>query len=189
MTNSIIMLAGLPGTGKSTIASKLEDMLGYDVHSASSVRRDLGHKRYSISKSPLVYIELYKRVLHSLDNNKGVILDSVFASRQGRKIIYDIALLYTMNLLIIECLCSEKVAKKRIISKPKNDGLFVDSRSPKIYDKIANVWENLNDDLQLYNYPLSYIKYDTEKNLIERIKVKNKIKPILNQIASSLQWL
>ncbi len=187
MTNSIIMLAGLPGTGKSTIASKLEDILDYDMHSVFSVRRDLGHKRYNPSKSPLVYIELYRRVLYSLDNKKGVILDAVFAFQQGRKIVYDIALLYAIDVLIIECLCSEKEAKKRIISRPKNDGLFVEPRNPKTYDKIAKLWENLNDDIsQFSNYPLSYIRYDTEKNLIERIKVNRKIKPIVDQIASTL---
>ena len=57
MANSIIMLAGLPGTGKSTIAERLEDRLDYDLHSLLGVRRDFGHKRYRPKQNRNVFQE------------------------------------------------------------------------------------------------------------------------------------
>ncbi len=187
MPSHIIMVAGLPGTGKTTAAERLESGLEYDLHTVLGIRREFDHKKYSLKQDPTVFAELYERVRKSLQNGTGVIVDTANKERSGRKKIYDIALYYDSDVVILECYCSEMTAKKRMRSKPKSDGLVTDPRDPRVYEKLAMKWEDIQHDMECFpDYPLSYLRYNTEIKDMEEVRVSPETKPLVNSIKQIL---
>ena len=188
MSHQIIMVAGLPGTGKSDVCEKLEERLtGYDLYSLLGVRRDLGHKRYRPSQREVVFHVFYSRTRWSLQNRRGVILDNPYASRSQRKLAYDISSDYGVDVLIIECYCSEKLAKKRMRSRLKKGDLISEPRNPKPYYKLAKRWQDIKKDLQEFpRVPLSYIRYNTENNSLEEVRVSPSMQQLVGNIKQIL---
>lgn len=187
--STIIMMAGLPGTGKSTVAKKLENMLNYHHISFLEVRRNLGYKRYNHKKNIRAFEEFNSRAMNSVINNNGVILDLNYLTLNSRKGWYEIAIEDKIPLIVLECYCSEETAKKRMKERPKNDGLVVESRNPKVYDTHKNKWEDIENDFFLYKSPmLNYIKYDSKANKLESIVVNLNVSFVVSAIYGILEY-
>ena len=183
MSNPIIMLAGLPGTGKSTIAKRLEDRLDYDLHSLLKVKRYFGHKRYRPKQNRAVLQELYERTEQSIQRGKGVILDSNYSTQVGRQTVYEIVKNYGVDVLVMECYNSEREAKRRMRQRPTSDGLVVEPRDTKAYDKIAQRWQDINQDFQLFqSVPISYVRYNSETNYLQEMQVNPKVRQLVDRI-------
>ncbi len=54
MSKPLIIMAGLPGTGKSTVSETLEDILDYDLYSLLDIKREFGHKKYRPKQNHVV---------------------------------------------------------------------------------------------------------------------------------------
>src|SRR3989338_1150304 len=133
----VIMLSGLPGTGKTTAAEKLEEKLGYDLHSLLGARRELGLKVYSAkSRGPAVEL-IRTHTEESLRSGRSVIADSTFNTQQSRQSFYQLASEYSVNTILLECVCSEQAAKRRIRGRPANQGVIAEPRNPAAYDGVA----------------------------------------------------
>ena len=184
MSNPIIMLAGLPGGGKSTVGAKLEERLkDYDLHSFLQVRRDLGHKRYRHKQNRNVFRELYRRTEESLKSGRGVILDNTYTTQGGRQPVYEIGKDYGVDVLVLECYCSEKEAKRRMRQRPASDGLVVEPRDPKAYDKLAQRWQDISTDLDIpANQHISYLRYNTKTNDVQEMHVRDAVRPLVDSI-------
>ena len=70
-----IMLAGLPGSGKSTYAEELVRKEGFVVHSSDKIREELGDVNDQ-SKNEQVFTILHKRIKEDLRSGKNVIYDA-----------------------------------------------------------------------------------------------------------------
>ena len=189
MSNPIIMLAGLPGTGKSTVGIKLEEKLNdYDLHSFLAVRRDLGHKRYRPRQNARVFRELYRRTEESLMSRRGVILDNTYTTQAARQRVYNIGANYGVEVLILECYCSEQEAKKRMRSRPVNDGLVVEPRNPHVYDKLSAKWQDIDVDLGIpTKQHVSYLKYNTETNDFQEIRVNPHVRLLAEKVKDAIK--
>ena len=83
--------------------------------------------------------------------------------------MYNLAAQYDVDVLVLECICSAEEAKRRIRNRPKNDGLYCESRKPMVYtrfmEKISR--EPINQDLlNPENAHVSYMRFDTERDQI-----------------------
>jgi len=93
------------------------------------------------------------------------------------------------NVLVIECVCSPDEAKRRMSQRPKSDGLISDPNNPKVYEKLAGLWEDVmqND----FKYPgsdhVSYITYNTETKEIQVKFAPNGYELFMNNIKNILQ--
>lgn len=186
--NPLIVFIGFPGTGKSTSSKKIVNKLkNYITLNTCDTRRILKKTEYKEEDTPQVLAWMYSRTEERLKMNKGVILDSVYKSRRGRQIIYDIALNYFIPVLVIECTCKELTAKKRILGRPNNDGLHMPPNNAEVYDKYLKIWENVENDIgNNENTHVSIIKYDTEKQTINEIKVNEDLKELVSFIEKIL---
>jgi len=187
MKGYVIMMAGLPGTGKTYVAEKLsKNLKNYSLFSQNQIRRDLKMKKMPKTQEDILR-KIDRLTMNALISGKGVIFDSVNRYSFRRQQIYGIASGCGTNAIILECVCSEKEAKKRIRKRPKGDGLISDPCNPKVYDKLARLWENIEYD---FKYPgtdfVSYIIFDTQKLELKKEKISvgrglfiNKIEKIL----------
>jgi broad-specificity NMP kinase len=187
MEKYLIIMAGLPGTGKTSTTKRLSQYLeGYTPISQNDLRRKAGMK-----KMPKTFDNILRQIdietRNLLDDNQGVIIDSVNRYLFRRHQLYGVASCCGKKVITIECVCSEKEAKKRMRNKPMSDGLLSDPRDTHIWDKLANSWESIEKDFQ---YPgeehVSYIQFDTEKLKVNKKAVQAGMGRFINKIEKIL---
>lgn len=183
MEKYLIVIAGLPGTGKTVTTKKLCQYLGgYTYISQNELRRKAGMK-----KMPKTFDNILRQIdieaRNLLDNGQGVIVDSVNRYLFRRHQLYGVASCCKKKVITIECVCSEEEAKKRMRNKPASDGLVSDPRDTHVWDKLANSWEDVEKDFQ---YPgeehVSYITFNTEELSVNKKVARVGMKRFINQI-------
>jgi len=163
MENCIIMMAGLPGTGKTTIAEKLKTNLeNYVFISQNDLRRAQGMKKMPKTQDKILR-DIDVLTAKYLREGKGVIFDSVNRHTSRRNQVYGVASCCERKVITLECVCSEEIAKKRMGARASSDGLLSDPNNPKVYPKLASSWEDISVDFKHPgNSHVSYITYNTE---------------------------
>ena len=78
----IVMMVGLPGSGKSTYADKLKEK-GYVIHSSDNIREEFGDINDQ-SKNNDVFVTLHRRIKTDLKDSKNVVFDATNLSRKRR---------------------------------------------------------------------------------------------------------
>jgi len=181
----LIIMAGLPGTGKSTTGKKLAETLGYKFISQNDVRREYGMKEMPESQ-PQIQRDIDKRISKLLSEGEGVVMDA--ANRYGgrRHQLYGVASGLGKDVVAIETTCREETAKKRMAERPDSDGLLVDAKDPSIYDKVLEGWEPVADDLRDFSNHVTYLKYDTDNNVVEVKIMGDGAEEFIEEIKKSL---
>lgn len=116
----LIVMAGLPATGKSTLAARLAEELGGVVLSKDSVRATLFPPPvldYSTAQDDLVMAAIFQATEYNLRANpdRVIILDGRTFSRAYQvNDLLDLAARLNKPLHIIECVCDDAVAQKRL---------------------------------------------------------------------------
>lgn len=181
-------MAGLPGTGKTLTTKKLCQYLEkYVSISQNDLRRDAGMKKMPKTFDNILrQIDIKTREL--LDEDKGVIVDSVNRYLFRRHQLYGVASCCGKRVLTIECVCSEKEAKRRMRNnRPKSDGLVSDPRDTRVWDKLSSSWEDIYKD---FKYPgeehVSYIQFDSEQLKVNKKIVQTGMGKFINKIEKIL---
>ncbi len=124
----LVVMCGLPATGKTTLAKKISEKKGFKVLSSDSIRaeiikEDIFDQKIAsdLNKRILVYKVMFERAQEILEKERGLILDATFIRRDLRKICADIAKRYRKTLCIIETRCSKETALSRIRRRKKGD--------------------------------------------------------------------
>src|SRR5690606_38715389 len=85
--NMIIIVLGLPGSGKSYFAERLAKMLHADYTNSDRVRKELFPKRtYSDQEKAVVYDAMRKKMEESIALERNVILDATFHKKSTREL-------------------------------------------------------------------------------------------------------
>jgi hypothetical protein len=88
----LILLAGLPGTGKTTFAKKLAESRGAALISSDSIRSDLHLRgKYDEASKQEVFDEMLRRTYSKLSGRRDVIVDSTFRREQLRHQFFELA--------------------------------------------------------------------------------------------------
>lgn len=130
----VIMVMGLPGSGKSYFASKLAQKIGADYSNSDQIRKDIFSERtYSNSEKAKVYEILFKKMLIAIEQEKDIVLDATFSKNELR----DKFLKHCKgNVAVIEIWTDEKNIRERLkIPREQSDADF------KIYQLIKSEWE------------------------------------------------
>jgi predicted kinase len=81
----VILVMGLPGSGKSYFASRLAVAIGADYLSSDRIRKELMAERsYSVREKEKVYSEMLSRMNESVKKNKDLVLDATFYKQRFR---------------------------------------------------------------------------------------------------------
>lgn len=87
MNNQTIMLmmVGIPGSGKSYLSNKLSDAFQMVVHSSDDLREELSGDASDMSRDTEMFYELHKRIRADLKAGKSVIYDATNIYSKYRK--------------------------------------------------------------------------------------------------------
>lgn len=139
MQPTLIIMAGLVGTGKSAVAASLGEATGAPVVRSDEARKRLagilpGEHRYEDYEKGIyseeftnkTYSELLKEASEVLGGGRSIILDASYKCRASRERAAALAREKGARFFIVECVCEEEVVrarlKKRMGEKEVSDG-------------------------------------------------------------------
>ena len=151
----VVMVGGLIGTGKSTLAKSLTEGLGAvwlrtdeirlkEFASARRPGQGFGEGLYAPRISELVYERLLKRTEAALRTGRSVVCDGMFSQRAGRLALRAIARSRGASFHFIECVVPRTVALRRIAKRyaAKSD---LSEAQPEHYDRLKAGFEPVNE--------------------------------------------
>lgn len=187
-TKYLIMLCGLPGTGKTVRARKLKEGLeNFKIIDQNEIRRKHGMQRMPKTQDAFLR-EIDRRAARFLNKGVGVIFDSVNRYTFRRQQMYGVASCSNARVITLEIVCSEKTAKARMRQRNKSDGLLSDPANTKVYDKLKALWQDVKID---FTYPgedhVSWAQFDSDKQKFKAIIARAEDKKILKEIKGILE--
>lgn len=106
---------GLPGSGKTYLATRLAEHGGFRHMNTDTVREELGLRGdYSEATKEQVYEGLFERVERGLEEMQLVVVDATFHQAARRERLYAIARRRGTRLFFIELWASEATVRERI---------------------------------------------------------------------------
>lgn len=121
-TSKLIIISGLPGSGKSTVAESLAAKLSVPLFSVDPIESSLiksGLKR-SFETGLAAYLVAEALAGEQLKRGLSVIIDAVSPVQEARDMWHHLVRKHHATLIIIECVLERELHKKRIESRIRN---------------------------------------------------------------------
>ncbi|MDO8447010.1 MAG: AAA family ATPase [Deltaproteobacteria bacterium] len=180
MQPTLIIMAGLTGTGKTAVAAMIGEATGSQVVRSDVVRKKLagipldehkyeGYEKgiYATDFSEKTYAEAHKEASELLKTGRSVIIDASYKSRAERDRAASLARENGTRFFIIECVCDEETVKsrltKRMEEKEVSDGRW------EIYGRQKKEFEEITDNEG------RFIRVDTARPKEESIEIILKV--------------
>lgn len=136
----IILVFGLPGSGKSFFAAHLAKRLNAEYFNSDRLRKKMFDKRtYTNEEKEMVYDEMLLRMKDAVKKGKNVVLDATFYKSTIRKKFIEEAKNID-NIIFIEVQADESMIKERL-QRPREDS----EADFEVYKKIKKEWEPLSE--------------------------------------------
>lgn len=153
----IVIVFGLPGSGKTYFAVSLANMIKADYINSDQIRRTLFAVRaYSAREKLSVYNEMLVLMHKTVQQHKNLVLDATFYTNDIRKKFLDAAEDID-DIIFIEVRAEESLIKERL-KRPREDS----EADFQVYKKIKKQWEPLYED--------HLILQSTDDNITEMLK-------------------
>ena len=139
----IVIICGLPGVGKSTLAKYLAPVINATVLSSDKIRKELfPTPTYSMSELKIVYDVMIITAKYLNECGVNCILDATFNREDSRIEVKKKLGLDDRQFQIIECSCPEDIAISRLGYR-KND--YSDA-TIQVYQKMKSIREPVKVD-------------------------------------------
>jgi predicted kinase len=173
----IILICGLPGTGKTFLSQKLSQYIDSTVLSTDKIRKELIQKpTYTPWERALIYDVLFLLTKYLHSSGITCILDGTFNMEKSRREIKDLLNLTNDEFYIIECYCPEDLIITRLLLR-KDDysdaTVSIYLKMKRIYEPVRqkhisiNTSKPVNKNIERI---LRYIYGSTYSNVIEDCK-------------------
>jgi predicted kinase len=113
-TRNLIIVCGLQGTGKTTVATKISQKLRAELLRTDVIRKDLNLSQYTEEAKQRVYDEMISRTRGLLQGDKNVVLDATFIKQKNRNQAQQVALETNADFQIVQVISSDEVVKQRL---------------------------------------------------------------------------
>jgi predicted kinase len=154
----IILVAGLPGSGKSYFAERLADKLHAAYINSDQVRVALqATGKYSFDDKQLVYKEMMLHATQAMEQKRDVIVDATFYHHTMREMFLRLAAAYNVDARVIEIIADEGLIRQRL-QKPR-----------KYSEADYRVYEIVRDDFEGITMPHLTLQ-STDNNLEQMLK-------------------
>jgi aminoglycoside phosphotransferase family enzyme/predicted kinase len=145
----VVLVGGLPGTGKTTLARGIGDSVGWTVVRSDEVRHDIAgvapgrHARaafeagpYDTPTSEATYSELVRRAREMLGAGESVVLDATWTNRRWRALAQEAAAATSSDLVELCCRAPGPMAAERIRTRAAADSDISDA-TPAVAQQLA----------------------------------------------------
>jgi len=157
---SVVLIIGLPGTGKTTLGERFASLLGWTLITTERIRADLfgsetvtEDRDFTPDEIAITYRAVSLLARHLLSAGASIVVDGVFRSHEQRQLILDVAKDAGATFLGVHTTCSELVVIERL-TKRKTLGT-VSPAGAIGYQKIKNEFEPIDP---------SFIRVDTSSS-------------------------
>jgi adenylylsulfate kinase len=146
----VVIMAGLPATGKSTVARLLAQRLPGAVLDKDVIRAALfapGHVEYSPVQDDFCQEVMLQTAEYLLVKNLAlhVLLDGrTFSRRYQRERVIEFCAQLGTRWAILECVCSEQTALERLEKAARERVHPAMNRTPDLYHRIRKAWEPID---------------------------------------------
>ncbi len=146
----IVIMAGLPGTGKSTLARALAQSLPGVVLDKDTIRAALfppAHIEYSLAQDDFCQTIILQTAQYLLARNDSlhVLLDGrTFSRRYQRERAIDFCSQRGTMWAMLECVCAEHTALQRLEEAVAHRSHPAQNRTPELYRQIRQAWEPID---------------------------------------------
>ena len=178
---NVIVVRGLMGTGKSTLAAELSDALGIELLQTDTIRKEIfgtsvapaayGTRLYDTDKKNVVYREMLDRTADLLTDRLSVVLDGTFLSAELR--IKSVLLARQLGAvpLIVNCHCPDEVAEERIAERIRSDDSISEAR-PELFRRQKQDEEHGPADLPMCDVDTTQSRQSMLDCVLKRIAVE-----------------
>jgi len=141
----IVIMAGLPGAGKSTLARALAQRLPGTVLDKDAIRAALfqpEHIEYSLAQDGFCQEIMLQTAGYLLtkDSKLHVFLDGrTFSRRYQRNRVIEFCSQLQTTWAMLECVCAEPTALGRLVEAANTH--LAANRTPELYREIRKAWE------------------------------------------------
>ena len=148
----VIVITGLPGVGKTTLANSLAPLIEAQVLSSDKIRKELfARPTYSKHEKLLVYDVMGLVAKYLNRSGKNCIVDATFNREEFRKRFKERLDLQDDSFKIVECRCQEETVLSRL-AKRKDKYSDADI---EVYQMMKKMYEPIK---------MSHIEIDTSKD-------------------------
>ena len=159
--SNLIVLCGLPGSGKTTLSEYLSDKLRFDVYRNDDFRKKLiKDPKYSVDEKLKVYNSV-RQVFE--ENGRDAIWDGTFYLPEFRNIVYDLHKTGDHYVVFVEAVCGLEEAKKRITGREKDKYSMYDVKK---FEQLVEDAISIYKDEYLFENKIPYITYSTTSHQI-----------------------
>ncbi len=174
---SLLIVCGLAGTGKSTVARILCDLTDFEVLNSDIVRKRLGSisstekinhdyrtDLYSDHFTQLTYGTLLAEMERSLRGGRGVIVDATFKDPEHRRLFLDSAQRMGVPVLFVECQARKQEVIRRLQGRAK--------RSDEVSDATVEVYLRQREEFVPFSEIADHchIRVNTERGWEKELK-------------------
>lgn len=162
----IVIVYGLPGSGKSYLASRLADSIHSAYVNSDRVRKELFAKRdYTDQEKKAVYKEMLKEMNRAIDQNYDLILDATFHQKQTRELFIKAAegkeTIFFIEVVADEAVIKERLKKERPFSEADYEVYRIISQKNEPLSEPHLILQSTNDNIdEMLQKAVAYLKIE-----------------------------
>ncbi len=138
----IVIVCGLPGVGKTTIAKNLAPLIDASILSTDKIRKELiSNPTYQKEERALIYDVMILLAKYLQQAGRNCILDATFNKEYSRNQVKNMLKVSEDQFFIVECTCPEKI----IFSRLKNREKGYSDADVSVYQKMKKIYEPVKD--------------------------------------------
>ncbi|WP_284013063.1 AAA family ATPase [Halobaculum litoreum] len=147
-TARLVVVCGLPGAGKTTVAEAAAERLGATLVRTDVVRKELvAEPTYSSRESQRTYDEVFRRAATRLAAEDSVVLDGTFRRAARRDRARTVAVDAGVPFTLLRVTCDEATAKARIRAREDDES----DADVAVYDLLCEEFEPVDDPIVVDN--------------------------------------